>query len=93
VPGTGAYGSALLGWHLYTWALVAFFLIALLAAALLFIEAQFVEGVHDVRPSAGAQALGWLFALIVLANAVSTLLQCGFGPCPEKPTGYELLVK
>jgi disulfide bond formation protein DsbB len=93
VPGTGAYGSALLGWHLYTWALVAFFLIALLAAALLFIEAQFVEGVRDVRPSAGAQALGWLFVLVVLASAVSTLLQCGFGPCPDNPTGYELLAK
>lgn len=93
VPGTGAYGSALFGWHFYTWALVAFFLIALFAAALLFIEAQFVEGVREVRPSASAQALGWLFVLIALGNAVSTLLECGFGPCPDNPKGYELLQK
>jgi disulfide bond formation protein DsbB len=93
VPGTGAYGSALFGWHLYTWMLVGFLLIALLAAAALFIEAQFVEGVRDVRPSAVAQALGWLFVLVALANAVSALLQCGFGPCPDNPTGYELLAR
>ena len=93
VPGTGAYGSALLGWHFYTWALVVFFLVALLAAAALFIETQFVEGLRDVRPSAAAQAFGWLFVLIVLANAASTLLQCGFGACPDDPKGYELLQK
>jgi hypothetical protein len=49
--------------------------------------------VRDVRPSAGAQALAWLFALVALGNAVSTLLQCGFGPCPDNPTRYELLAK
>jgi disulfide bond formation protein DsbB len=93
VPGTGSYGSALYGWHFYTWALVAFFLIALFAAALLFIEAQFAEGVSEWRPTAGAQILAWLFVLMVVANAVSTLLECGFGPCPDNPTGYELLQK
>ena len=93
VPGTGEYGSAVLGYHFYTWALVGFVVLIAFAGVMLFIEAQFVEGVHDVRPPAGAQALGWLFVLVVLANAVSTLLECGFGPCPDNPTGYELLAK
>jgi disulfide bond formation protein DsbB len=93
VPGTGAYGSAVLGYHLYTLALVGFVVLIAFAGVMLFIEAQFVEGVHALRPTAGAQALGWLFVLIVLANAVSTLLECGFGPCPDNPTGYELLQK
>jgi len=93
VPNTGAYGSALFGWHFYTWALVVFFLVAALAAAALFIESQFVEGLRDIRPSAAAQALGWLFVLIVLAHALATLVQCGFGPCPDDPKGYELLQK
>ncbi len=91
VPGTGEYGSALFGWHFYTWALVAFFVMAFVAAALLFIGAQFAEGVNDRRPTPAAQVLGWLFVLIAVANAVSTLLECGFGPCPDNPTGYELL--
>jgi disulfide bond formation protein DsbB len=93
VPDTGAYGSAVLGYHFYTWALAGFVVMIAFAGVMLFIEAQFVEGVHDLRPSAGAQALGWLFVLVVLANAVSTLAECGFGPCPDNPTGYELLAK
>jgi disulfide bond formation protein DsbB len=93
VPGTGAYGSAVLGYHLYTWALVGFLALIAFAAAMLFLEGQFVEGVREVRPSPPAQALGWLFVLVALASAVSTLLQCGLGPCPDNPTGYELLAK
>jgi len=93
VPGTGAYGSAVLGYHLYTLALVGFVVLIAFAGVMLFIEAQFVEGVQNFRPTSGAQALGWLFVFIVLANAVSTLLECGFGPCPDNPTGYELLLK
>jgi disulfide bond formation protein DsbB len=93
VPGTGAYGSAVLGYHFYTWALAGFVVLIAFAGVMLFIEAQFVEGVRDVRPSTGAQALGWLFVLVVLANAVSTLVECGFGPCPDNPTEYELLMK
>jgi disulfide bond formation protein DsbB len=93
VPGTGAYGSAVLGFHFYTWALVGFVVLIAFAGLMLFLEAQFVEGVRDLRPAAGAQALGWLFVLVVLAHAASALLQCGFGPCPENPTGYDLLAK
>jgi disulfide bond formation protein DsbB len=93
VPDTGAYGSALYGWHFYTWALVAFVAIAALAGLLLFVEAQFVEGTHDLRPSMLAQGVGWLLVAVALANAVSTLLECGFGACPDNPTEYELLRK
>jgi len=90
VPDTGSFGSALYGWHFYTWALVAFAAIAALAGLLLFIEAQFVEGTHDLRPTMAAQAVGWLFVAVALASAVSTLLECGFGACPDNPTAYEL---
>ena len=30
----------------------------------------------------------WLFLLLTAANALSTTLECGFGPCPDDPTGY-----
>jgi disulfide bond formation protein DsbB len=93
VPGTGAYGSPVFGYHFYTWALLGFVALIAFAGVMLFLSAQFVEGVHDERPPAGTQALGWLFVLVVLANAMSTLLECGFGPCPDNPTGYELLVR
>jgi disulfide bond formation protein DsbB len=93
VPGTGAFGSPVFGYHFYTWALLGFAALIAFAGAMLFLSAQFVEGVRDERPTAGTQALGWLFVLVVLANAASTLLECGFGPCPDNPTGYELLQK
>jgi disulfide bond formation protein DsbB len=93
VPGTGAYGAALLGYHFYTWALIGFVALIAFAALMLFFETQFVEGVQEVRPTLAAQLLGWLFVLVALGAAVSTLLLCGFGPCPENPTGYELLAK
>jgi disulfide bond formation protein DsbB len=93
VPDTGSYGSALYGWHFYTWALLAFIAIVALAGLLLFVEAQFVEGTHDLRPSVLAQAVGWLVVAIALANAVSTLLECGFAACPDNPTEYQLLRK
>jgi hypothetical protein len=32
-----------------------------------------------------------LFALMVLANILSTVLECGLGLCPDNPTRYELL--
>ena len=91
VPGTGAFGSTLYDYHLYTLAFVLFAATLAVVAALLFIEAQFVEGVQDFRPSNLTLAVGWLFVLIVLMNALAALLQCGFGPCPANPTGYELL--
>jgi disulfide bond formation protein DsbB len=93
VPDTGSYGSAFHGWHFYTWALVAFAVILAVAGLLLFIEAQFVEGTHDLRPTMLAQGVGWLFVALALANTVSTLLECGFGACPDNPTEYELLRK
>jgi len=89
-PGSGAYGASLFGLHFYTGAFIVFCLIILVCGALLFIEGQFVEGVRDLRPSLLAQALGWVFVLVALGNAISTLLLCGVGPCPEHPTGYQL---
>jgi len=41
-------------------------------------------------PRAGfaAALVMWLFLLLTAANALSTTLECGFGPCPDDPTGY-----
>jgi hypothetical protein len=30
----------------------------------------------------------WLFLLLVAGNLVSTLLECGVGPCADNPTNY-----
>jgi disulfide bond formation protein DsbB len=89
VPGTGAYGNAILGLHLYSWALIAFALMIVGCAVLLFDDRQFA------RPEPWSQRLSVLpltafatFFVLAVANVLSTLLICGAGFCPDNPTEY-----
>ena len=86
VPGSGAYGSALFGLHFYTWALIGFAAAVLFAALTLFVE-KFGERT-GAASTPWPRVAAWLFVLVVAANAVSTLLECGLGPCADNPTGY-----
>lgn len=95
-PGTGSYGEALFGLHFYTWAFIAFVLIIIGAAILLLMERQFFEGGWEHESGwARAGRLGKVavaaLGVLVVANALSTLAECGVGLCPDDPTGYELL--
>lgn len=92
VPGSGSYGNAILGLHLYTWALIVFTLVVVGAAIMLLFDRQFGE------PDVTAKPLAWWPALIVLAfgilaagNGVSTIVECAGGLCPDNPTEYLLL--
>ena len=89
VPGSGSYGNAVFGLHLYTWAFIAFVLIIAGTAILLLYDRQFG------RPEPWSSRLDVLtltalvtFLLIAVGNIVSTLFLCGFGLCPDAPTGY-----
>jgi hypothetical protein len=33
----------------------------------------------------------WLVLALTVLNVISTLLECGFGACPDNPVAYELL--
>lgn len=92
VPGTGGYGATLFGLHFYTLALIAF--VALVGAVGVLL---LIADVIRPEPPAGLGAgtfgtvcLG-LFLGVVLANAVSTVAECGTGLCPDDPTRYEAL--
>lgn len=91
VPGSDPYGDPIFGLHLYSWAALIFAVVVLGAAAMLFFERQF-------EPASGEQTRGkliiaalGLFALMTLCNAVSTLLECGIGLCPDNPVAYDWL--
>lgn len=91
VPGTGEYGSALFGLHLYTWGFVGFAATILYVAGLLFLEARAARLPAGPRAGTLSTPASWLFVLLVAANLVSVLLECGVGPCDDNPTYYHWL--
>ncbi len=94
IPGTGAYGSAFLGLHLYTWSFIAAILIALSTIVLMGIDKQYLKEVKATVFS--KRWLNTLFALalfIITLNIISVTLECGFSACPDNPVTYELLQK
>lgn len=84
-PGDPGYSGAVLGLHLYTWSFLSF-------VALMFgIGVLLLEPAGHARPLFRSRitALVMLgFVAIVLANLMSTLLECGWTQCPDNPVSY-----
>jgi disulfide bond formation protein DsbB len=92
VPGTGTYGQALLGLHFYSWAFVIFVVMVLGTAVMLLFDRQFAADKDSAdRLTALSKIAFVLFGLLALGNALSTVLECAGGLCPDSPTGYLLL--
>jgi disulfide bond formation protein DsbB len=84
LPGDKGFGTTFLELHFYTWAFVGYIgLIAGLAILLMLPN-------REVRSrSLFANGLVIAFILLVLGNLISTLLECGLGPCADDPVKYE----
>ena len=91
-PGDPGYGSALLGLHFYTWALIAAVGIVCYVA-LVFVLKDVMGNRDGAVPIRGAasSAVFAIFALLVAANLLSTVLECGAGQCDDNPVRYLLL--
>jgi len=92
VPGTGSYGSAVLGFHLYTWAFIVFSTMILAIGSVLTFSRQFgprrAPTPAIVRPIALlVTAVGFLLSL---TNVITTTIECGAGVCPDDPTSYQI---
>jgi disulfide bond formation protein DsbB len=84
LPGDAGFGATFLELHFYTWAFVGYICLIASLAILLMLPNR------DVRShSLLANTLVILFIAIVFANLVSTLLECGIGPCVDDPVKYE----
>lgn len=88
-PGTGSYGEAIFGLHMYTWSFIISILFILATSIMLGFDRQY-------WPTTQAKPC-WkyityiLFALLfilALSNAVSAWAECGLGQCPDNPTHY-----
>ena len=88
-PGDLGYGSPLLGLYLYTWSAIGFgIIIGVVAIALLF-EDSFKE-----KSSTAGRFLKLLmsvFLILILANGMSTFLECGLFICKDNPIHYYML--
>ncbi|WP_049279337.1 disulfide bond formation protein B [Ralstonia solanacearum] len=96
--GTGTYGEALWGLHLYTLAFIAFSVIIAGTAVMLFLERlpEADEGTARLPrepslTSRAALAAVALLTVLTLGNVVGTFLECGAGMCADDPGAYELL--
>ncbi|SNX29477.1 Disulfide bond formation protein DsbB [Polynucleobacter meluiroseus] len=87
LPGDPGYGTTFLNLHFYTWGFVGYAGLIAGQAILLMLPSR------EVRSKSWlANTLIALFILVVAANLLSTLLECGFGPCADDPVKYDGLV-
>lgn len=92
IPGTGSYGNAIFGLHLYTWSFVISMLVVISTTLLLGVDRQYLEKAR--KSKLWEYVVHVLFAVLVfltVANIVSTIFECGFAQCPDNPVNYELL--
>ena len=90
VPGTGTYGSAVFGMHLYSWAFVLFSL-TLFAVSVLLLLSRPVDAEVPVKTNALERFICWAAIAIAALNVVATFLECGPLVCADNPTDYVLL--
>lgn len=89
IPGTGSYGYAFLGYHLYTWSFIATMAIIMYYAVILIFD---FKPTHQNLLSSAWKTINksviFLVSAIILINMVATYMECGLGFCPENPTKY-----
>lgn len=86
VPGTGTYGDAILGLHLYTWSFIISMAIVLSTTIMMGFDRQYQTNINNNKHF--KRLTDVFFAVIVLllvANITSVFMVCGFSECPENP--------
>lgn len=87
LPNDKGFGATFLEIHFYTWAFVGYMSLLAAQAILLMLPSK------DVRSRSGVtNFVIILFTFLVLANLLSTLLECGLGACPDDPIKYQGLL-
>ncbi|MDQ8038895.1 MAG: disulfide bond formation protein B [Rickettsiella sp.] len=94
IPGDPGYGLPVFGVHLYTWVFLLCVGIIIYIAVILSIFPQYSLVQTNKLKSRSLQTLTHLaftvVFLLTIFNGVSTYLECGFKPCPENPSKYEI---
>ncbi|MGX9374186.1 disulfide bond formation protein B [Pantoea ananatis] len=93
LPGDNGYGSTLMGLHFYTWALIASLVAVVAIAVMMMLSVDFPGTEKNFLVSLCGKISIMVFTLMIVANLISTVLECGSGQCADNPTYYQLLVK
>lgn len=91
LPGDAGYGSTFLGLHFYTWALLSSIIAVVAIAVMMMLGKDRSVTEETLTVSLWGKLAMVLFALMIAANLVSTVLECGGGQCADNPTFYQLL--
>ncbi len=93
VPGTGGYGPAIFGLHLYTWTFIMCVGVIIWMCILLSFPAQYL---NPITPSKNLKRLGHIgffcFMLMLILNITATYFECGFKACPANPVSYQVKI-
>ncbi|MGC9387288.1 MAG: disulfide bond formation protein B [Hydrogenovibrio sp.] len=91
------FGSAVLGMHMYTWVFVVAVIAIVYIAIVMSYAEQYRSTVNDSAVSVSSafkrfSTLAFLLlALMLLADVVTILLECGLQECPDDPKNYKWL--
>lgn len=93
IPGSGYYGAPIFGLHLYTWCFLIAMAIIVCVTLALSVDQQYLKKTKrtSVRWRYWIHFLFLLVTLLIIANLISVLLECGFSACPDNPTQYKWL--
>lgn len=92
VPGSGVYGNAIFGLHLYTWSFIIAMVIMIATTLMLGVDRQYLQpDKKNGRSKIITHSLFFVFTLLVITNLVSVLFECGIKQCPDNPVHYEWL--
>src|SRR3990167_3228673 len=84
VPGSGSYGSAILGFHMYTWSFIISMLIIIATTILLSCDREYLPALKIT--TRWKHLIHLLFAvvfIISIMNVESTYRECGWQQCPD----------
>lgn len=82
VPGTGAYGDPVFGYHLYTWSFIVSMVIVVVTTVMLGFDRQY-QRYKKIPMSWVVHVLFAIVVALVLVNIVTTFKICGFVNCAE----------
>lgn len=91
VPGSGVYGSAIFGIHLYTWSFIASMLVVVATCMMLGVDRQYQKpSPLNMRLPLLTNVLFGVLVFLIVANIGSVVMECGLAVCPDNPVGYVL---